>query len=490
MSMEKYMKNKCNPIYKSAIGLVFIIFFSNSYSQTSNFQEIEKKSYDYYFRQQWDSLIMFNEKQIKSGNDYFYIRTRTGIAYYMEGQYKDAVLQLEKAYSFNSQDSINTQYLYLGYLNSGRFLEAWNLEKKNSKQLKSLAKKTNPGYYQSYWDGGIINSNNFAKNSPKLQMHKDSIYAEKDLYGRMKYANVLFTRPILSFANITIGAGYLNVQKRKSANYYIIEKSGYDTILLDPGYYLDTVYLKNIRNISKDYPLNQFQMYISSSFLLGHGYKVVGGFSLLKTNYKVFNTVYSIESYFAQSYDTILSSKTVYSFPETDTSFINFAGSLGLFKDIGRFQAGISAGFSGLNNKRQLYSSISLNFYPEGNLDSYLLGELTIFKEQSETNMIIHLIAGKKILKKTWADINCSVGKMKNFSEKNAYLIFNSGDETYLKAGAGLIFSVNNRLNIYLRTVASLNRGNYFNIKNDNTYRYYQFHYQNINYTGGLLWKI
>lgn len=490
MEKGKFAEN-CILVNATHVIVVFLcILASPSYTQTNNFKETEKRSYELFLSQQWDSLIVFNDRQISAGNDYFYLRTRSGIAYYSKNNYRDAVFHLEKAYRYNSLDSVNSKYLYLAYINSGRYQEAWQLEKKNRKQLKFISNQIKPGYYKSYIDGGAISSNNFSKNSQKNQMRRDSIYAEKDLYGSLYYTDILFTRPVCPSTHITIGGGYLVAQKRKIAQYHTIEKSGYDTILIDPGYYLDTLYSKEIKTYRQDYPLNQFQFYVSPSILLGESYILVAGISMLKTSYRAFNTTYSIEKYFAQSYDTIPSEKTVYNFPELDTTFINFSGSIGLYKEIRKFQAGLTGGFSGINNKNQYYSSLTLNYYPEGNLNSFLLGELILFNERSETNLVFQLNAGKKILKKTWVDLSFTRGKMKNFTEKNAYLVYNSGDETYLKAGSGILYSFNPKLSLHIRVQAIFNKGILLSVNSDNTFNNYQYNYQNINITGGLLWKI
>ncbi len=93
-------------------------------SQTLSVVQVDKQTYDYYINGQWKELITLANKAIKQGIDFFYLRTRLGIAYYNRGQYRLAIKHFRKALQWYPKDKIILEYLYYSYLLGGQIADA------------------------------------------------------------------------------------------------------------------------------------------------------------------------------------------------------------------------------------------------------------------------------------------------------------------------------------------------------------------------------
>ncbi len=89
--------------------------------------EVDKITYQYYLNGQWKELIQLANKAIEQGIDFFYLRTRLGLAYYYRGQYRLAARQFEKALSWYPQDKWTLEMLYYSYLFGGQYADAYKL---------------------------------------------------------------------------------------------------------------------------------------------------------------------------------------------------------------------------------------------------------------------------------------------------------------------------------------------------------------------------
>ncbi len=103
---------------------------------TSDTVNTESRSYQLYSEKNWNKLIQFDREAISRGQDYFYIRLRTGIGLFEQKKYRAALTQLRVALEFNARDETALEYLYYCYLYSGRFEEARKL---NWKKLPAVS---------------------------------------------------------------------------------------------------------------------------------------------------------------------------------------------------------------------------------------------------------------------------------------------------------------------------------------------------------------
>lgn len=101
-----------------------VLAFSANLSAQTDFNTLDKKSYDYYIKGDYKNLKKTADSMFSQGIDYYYLRMRLGILAYNKQQYSDALRHFTKALEFNSSDTISREYIYSSYLFSGRKADA------------------------------------------------------------------------------------------------------------------------------------------------------------------------------------------------------------------------------------------------------------------------------------------------------------------------------------------------------------------------------
>ena len=456
-----------------------------------DFNTIDFETYRFYTSSNWDSLIIEGKEAIRQNIDYFYLRMRLGTAYYEKGNYMKAANNFEKALEFSSADPSALEYLYYCYLFSNREQDARFL----SKQFpESLDKKINPPKSKPideiYLETGPVFSNNIAVNEKNNLMGKDSLYGMQDLNNDKYYFHLGLKKNIGKRTSFYLGYSNLVISKLKQIQTSEVVKSGYDTILSNGWYYVDTLYSKIFNKYDHNYKLYQDELYLNANISLGNGFSLVPAVHFIKVNYnEVFATSAQVE-YFAQSYDTIPSVKTEFAYHQSDTSFLNFAGWLSLYKNISNFRVGLMGSFSNLNGKRQAQFGGEFIWYPYGNLDLYSVSNFVIAVNDKISRPVFEEKVGSRISEKLWAEGSFLLGNLVNYTERNAFVVNNSGDKINFRVGANLILSLSSKIEISLRYQFLGKSSYWYKLFNDGTYSNTSIKYQNNQLIGGIKWKL
>ena len=478
--MIKFIRSK---YYISKLFFILtIIFFSLlTNAQTyQDFQHIDKKTYDFYEKQNWDSLIVVAKEALKNNIDYFYLRARLGMAYYQKQNYIKAVQNFEKALQFNSTDVFALEYLYYSYLFLNREQDAKLLSTKFPESLKSKLNITKEKILNNiYFETGYTFNNNISKNGNINLFGNDSIYGEQDLNGDIFYAHAGLSKSIGKRISLYFGFSNLNIDKEKQIQYREIVLNRYSTVYSYLGYenYYsnDTTY-----NYKSDkYKLHQNEFYINSSIQFNKGFKITPAFHFI-------NVIYTINT-------------------ET-TSINNYVISLSITKNISYFSFDLFGTYSNLNDKKQTQVGLSTAYYPFGDLNFY--GVITIkgFYEEESRNyknqgrqkinsrFIFSQTIGLKVLPKVWFEGFITYGDLSNTNEKNAFIVYNIPDKINYKWGANLILAVFKNIELSLRynflSKESYYITNYLDEENDNTdFKTVYTPYKNQSIIGGIKWK-
>ena len=478
--MIKFIRSK---YYISKLFFILtIIFFSLlTNAQTyQDFQHIDKKTYDFYEKQNWDSLIVVAKEALKNNIDYFYLRARLGMAYYQKQNYIKAVQNFEKALQFNSTDVFALEYLYYSYLFLNREQDAKLLSTKFPESLKSKLNITKEKILNNiYFETGYTFNNNISKNGNINLFGNDSIYGEQDLNGDIFYAHAGLSKSIGKRISLYFGFSNLNIDKEKQIQYREIVLNRYSTVYSYLGYenYYsnDTTY-----NYKSDkYKLHQNEFYINSSIQFNKGFKITPAFHFI-------NVIYTINT-------------------ET-TSINNYVISLSITKNISYFSFDLFGTYSNLNDKKQTQVGLSTAYYPFGDLNFY--GVITIkgFYEEESRNyknqgrqkinsrFIFSQTIGLKVLPKVWFEGFITYGDLSNTNEKNAFIVYNIPDKINYKWGANLILAVFQNIELSLRynflSKESYYITNYLDEENDNTdFKTVYTPYKNQSIIGGIKWK-
>ncbi len=448
----------------------------------NDFASLDRNMRLYYLANDWDSVIITGKNGLKSGEDYFFLRLRLGIAYYKTGNYCKAAYHLEKANLFNTNDETVLEFLYYSYLLMNRKNEARALSVKFSSRLAAkLATNKSPVFNRFYFETGPSVSNNIEKNKQKNLAGNDSIYGEQDLNGNMYYLHAGTGLNLSKKVSLYLGYGYLTIAKLKQIQTSELVNPGNNSFSSVKGYDVGTVYKKKTDPYSDNYTLYQHEFYSNVTLVLGRGYIVTPAFHLLDVH---FNTIYG--DLLSQDFN-LQSTDTVYN---AETRFINYIIAASVNKSLSLYSLGISASFSNLNYKNQYQLGGSFSVFPMGNLNLYSSSTLTFAYESPNKRLVFDQLIGAKVWPKLWIEGFVTIGDMINYNEKNAFVVFNSGDIIRFRAGANVIVPLTKHLEFSLRYYFYNMQGNWLRINADYEKTTTTFAYQNNTFIGGIQWKL
>ena len=118
----------CCRKYWLMVGCLFTLCSFIRAQDTLTFANVEAQSYSLFTQTKWDELVRFGNRALTKGFDYYYLRYRLGVAYYMKKKYRNAASNFEKAVVFNSTDEA-MEYLYYSYVYSAQYERARWLSK-------------------------------------------------------------------------------------------------------------------------------------------------------------------------------------------------------------------------------------------------------------------------------------------------------------------------------------------------------------------------
>ncbi len=98
-------------MYKYLIG--FLFFTIPIFSQPKlNSVQVDSVTYNYYLIGNWNELIALGKIAIKEGVDFKYLQQRMGYAYFVKGNYFEAIRHYQHALNFDDKDEVSHTYLY------------------------------------------------------------------------------------------------------------------------------------------------------------------------------------------------------------------------------------------------------------------------------------------------------------------------------------------------------------------------------------------
>ncbi len=415
------------------------------------FQTADSITYSLYLQGQWQSLIKIGNQAIAQGHDYFYMRMRVGIAYYMQQHYRKAAGHFEKALLFNSRDKNAANYLLQGYQWSGLDLEAASLTKRYSHFFQSSHDKN---YIKgvSVFAGGAMSG--IAKKIAQIDLDQTAnIYGEISGSGRLRYAHLGF---ILSPA--TQYRWYLGYTHLQLAKHQRIIFSGTDTL-------------------DNNYTLFQHQLFISLPFRISNGLYIIPSFNLININDRPYVVKY-----------VPLSNKYTTSRPQY--SIYNYTALLKLVREMPYFSLSGAAGHSYLNNNNQWQGALGMSLYPYANLNLYTFARFSAVAEDHIFNWHYKLGAGGKILPGIWLQGNYAWGYLKNTFDDDGSILFNTSGTINSKAGITAYLLINKSMTLQFDYSLVRQQDSYISYLNNNTYTTNFVKFNNHHIMGGLKWKL
>ncbi len=99
-------------MYKVVTIILLFVSIGIKAQSTINQEVADSISYSYFLSNDWDKLIQFGQKTLKSGISFKRLHQRMGYAYYAKADYYHSKKQYEAAYKFDSKDADTNLYLY------------------------------------------------------------------------------------------------------------------------------------------------------------------------------------------------------------------------------------------------------------------------------------------------------------------------------------------------------------------------------------------
>jgi len=366
------------------------------------FQYIDSITWAAFARSDWPAVRISARDGFRNGVDFYYLRMRAGIAEFRLKNYDQAIRHFEKALKFNNPDPYALDYLYHSYLLNNREGDAARITPLLSRQYRdSLNIRSNPikfftegGYYATPDKETLL-----AYNPGGTSAHNYQVTGYNYL--------TLGTSAVLS-PSLTVSLGFQRI------NYLITEQ--YQVPTLNP-FVFDVSYGEN-------------SFYSGARLMLAHGLSLLGGFRFLNGEYVYHN---------AQAYPG------GFNFVESRGAYSDLASNLTLSKRSPYIGITVSGDMNRFKGTWYGQSGASLALYPMGNLNFYLVGEI------SRTGTLNDWVAngkfvgkgrtGIKVLPFAWLETSYTRGWIRYWSENQAYVVYNNFDPITSRFETSLVFA-------------------------------------------------
>ncbi len=383
--------------YKAILILLFALLFTNKISaQGLNETAINQQTYSQYINANWNGLIKTANKALKAKIDFYYLRTRIGIAYFETGKYGSAIQHFEKAQAIAPDDVIR-EYLYFSYLYAGKMADAGKMAAKMPFDLKR--KLELEGKLQSI---GIGFYNNAVDNYESLIV--DDLNSTYEIGGKQTILkNRTSTKLNFQTRNKT-GISKFSYSYLHSTNLLRLEEP-MDSVAESEGKvnqhnlgYLQTIALNSYLNLYAGINvltgMSQSIVFVPGSSSGGFG----GGFTL--PGYILSNDAYSDLQLLSG-----LGYKSAYFDVDLNLAYLRFGG----------------------NNNVQI--EIQPTIYPFTNMNLYISPSY-IKKLDADGGSLAKIKAGFGLLDKVWIEAGLWTGEISYFSSNLGQFIYN-GDEIF-----------------------------------------------------------
>jgi hypothetical protein len=409
---------------KIIIVILFALMSSGLFSQQEKYdKQVDAGTYELYTKFEWNKLIDEANDAFDRGIDFYYLRIRTGIAYYANENYLSAIPQFEHSLMFRPADTVSLEYLYFSYLLSGNESEAMITGNKLPLSVKIRIKYSPPKFFKgAYTEGGYSYNRNQEKIKNRNMFGNGGRAAEQTVFENSTYINLSLMHSLGNRVSVFQGYNNISVKSTQQFAEQIMGKNDFEV------------------------KTNQNEYYINTNINAGKGFEFFAALHYL--NVKSESVLLTVDtSVFPPIASFTLSANTSN----------QFAFASGLSKNIGHITAGYSVLFSNLNMAKQIQNTFTFVWYPLGNLNLYAVTNFIFHSNKKNyekgflTRGLLDVKAGVKAADKLWLEGVFTSGKLYNFSESNAFIVYNNIDKINYKLGANLIYVVSPRIELSAR---------------------------------------
>ncbi|MBE0661191.1 MAG: hypothetical protein IH597_01885 [Bacteroidales bacterium] len=442
-------------IRKFLLMIIAVLFtVTGSYLKAQeriDFKTADSLTFQLYDKGNWQELINSGKSAIQQGQDYYFLRMRIGIAYYMLGHYRSAAVHFEKALEFNSNDMVALPYLRQCY--------DWGVMETESAALVQRFKVLKKESVEPVFIRGISVFGGAAVSGSSTQLENTDLDGEADIYGEINANGDMY----YGHAGITVAP----VQ-------HILLYLGYTHLQLDKH---QRIVMEGADSINNRYHLIQHQLHANLPLRLAKGWQIVPALTMLNFRDKPL-----IIGYDEVDYEYVIR--------QMDTTITNYIVSMKLLKSMPYFDLGAMAGNSNLNNENQWQGTFILKLYPFANLDLYSYSRISTLTAIEENRWHFKQTLGGKVLSKLWLQGSYHWGDLTNAHDENGLLVFNTSAKIVSRLSATAYILITEKLTFQLEYTFTEQQDKYIEFTDYNTFITRPVNYNNYNFMGGLKWKL
>jgi len=435
----------------STFACILLLPFLSPAQDKPAFARIDSLSYKAYLAEDWKKVLEYAHSGLNSGFDFYYLRIRAGVAELSLHHPVQAENHFRKALEFDQDDSFALEYLYSSLVSSGDFAESRLLASDYSPEFRKRL-----GIPSTRLITGAFLETGYMVNSKS-----DTLKALRP-EGDLTHLYLIPHYWYLS-AGINLEAG-----KRFSATIAT-------NIITFSAVQQFAIQFQTARVF--DVPFDQRAIYATGSYYFGRGFHLKLASQVMSYTLPLYYWVpgETGDSYVLNAFsyrDLAFHASVTKRFPYVT---INMAFDENRFKNSWYQQAGAE-----------------LTIYPAGNVNTCLkLGGTWLTDSLNPSGRLIaHAAAGRRLLRAIWIEGDYYHGEITNYSEQNAYVVFNNLDLIRKRMGINvLMYRVLPHLDLSLRYQYTLRTATWQQYQNseylDSYYRDYPVH----SFIGGLTWR-
>jgi len=423
-----------------------------------SFSWYDSVTYRSYLDGDWKTLVRSGKEALRNGYDYFYLRSRMAEAAFHLGRYRDAAFDYDKALKFNSSDAWALEMKYYTELNLGdrdRALRA-------AYRLQPAQRTGLPALPHSWLDFGYFETGIMPSGLDALPGYalcgKDSIYGEEDLSRSGNYYSLGIRLRLKPGITGFIGGTLLNVDKTHHFEYYSSDMQRDSIVKEDWGSSYYYSFPRTMKDSSFQSRLGQQDLYFNINWQVASRLSISPALHLAGMKTKHTTAVYSQETktdtawyqVFDDSWHFFDYTAERYAFSQSDSSFRNWVASLQLSWDLRRFNLCLNAATSSFNNTKIRQAGGTLTWYPLGNHKLYGSVSATFQESQTGKQWVMEPGLGFQAARFLWFSGFATLGRMENYHEKNAYIVYNQPDPITFRAGADALLVAGRHLEFLL----------------------------------------
>jgi hypothetical protein len=419
-----------------------------------SYTKVDSLTYALYQQQRWDDLIEAGTDALDNHVDYYYLRMRLGIAWYNKQNFRQAIRHFEAALNYNSLDQTTLEYLYYCYLYAGRQYDVRRLlPELNERTLEKTGIKRSGILEEVYFEGGPgWGLNQKIMDDWEQPQANDTVYNSTYFYDSYTYFHAGARFVIHPNISIYQGYGYVNAPFTNKIRY--LDQPVEDFI----------------------YTTHQNEYYGNLEIGLPGGIKITPAYHFIWFKYNNRSARYD-----SLTYDLIIDTVSMHR--------SEFVMSLSIKKDLPGFALELNGTYGDLGENNQGQVGISGYAYPFGNLKLYTQTSLINRWQDGDYSLVFYQMVGGRLADNLWLEANFTIGDLTNYSENNAFVIYNTPEKINFKFETRLIYSLNKHLEFSLiyRLLQRESICLYYRTFDEYDKLYTKYFYNSI--IGGVKWR-